>query len=138
MIFHNSCSFNFKISMKGKILRVSFSSEANFTILFIFEKILISFSKRFEINYLTNIISRRNRLQFSRWFNRFPSRKEFLACQKVASLRRRRCVDLSFSRTRVPQSGSYIFPYLSGLQVIQPPPFSLMIYVLRESYRYAN
>lgn len=47
----------------------------------------------------------------------------------ATSLRRRRCVDLSFSRTRVPQSGSYIFPYLSGLQVIQPPPFSLMIYV---------
>lgn len=75
---HNCCSFDFKISMRGKILRV------NITVLIFLRK--FSFSKKL---YLTNIVrklklTQRNQLR-SLLIDFLFKRKEFLACQKVAT-----------------------------------------------------
>lgn len=88
---HNCCSFDFKISMRGKILRV------NITVLIFLRK--FSFSKKL---YLTNIYIKYISLLIDFLFKR----KEFLACQKVATTSQAR----GFIVFPHHASGSYIFP----------------------------
>lgn len=127
---HNCCSFDFKISMRGKILRV------NITVLIFLRK--FSFSKKL---YLTNIVRKfkiNAKKSTTLVVNRFPFQTKRVSRVSKGSYN----VGAWIYRFPAPRKWVIYFSHFDStlippLSLLLPPLF-FMIYVLRESCRYAN
>lgn len=128
---HNCCSFDFKISMRGRILRV------NITVLIFLRK--FSFSKKL---YLTNIVRKfkiNAKKSTTLVVNRFPFQTKRVSRVSKGSYN---VVGAWIYRFPAPRKWVIYFSHFDStlippLSLLLPPLF-FMIYVLRESCRYAN